>query len=360
MENDHPARLTNIYGMGTGELSTLPALSGEPSFRPVQVAAWMYGRGARDFEVMTDLSKGAREKLRSTCEIGRIAPELQTQASDDSATKYLFRLEEGTTIEAVWIRDGRRDTLCISSQVGCAYGCSFCATAAMKAGRNLSVGEILSQVASLREEMSARDMLGVHNIVFMGMGEPLANYENLTGALRLLCGQPGFGIAARRITVSTVGLAPEIRRFAAEPLDIRLALSLNATTDERRAELMPVNRKYPLREVLDALREYQTRKGEPVTLEYVLLKGINDSPEDARRLAGIARSLQCKINLIAYNPHPYSPYSPTPDPLIEDFRHSMLPTSSTITVRWSKGQDIQAACGQLSTLDREQRAAGHR
>jgi 23S rRNA (adenine2503-C2)-methyltransferase len=357
MRDDRSVRLTNIYGLGPEGLAALPALAGEPAFRPRQVAAWLYGRGARDFEEMTDLSKAAREKLHSTCEIRRAVPERQTQAADDSATKYLFRLEEGSTIEAVWIRDGRRDTLCISSQVGCAYGCSFCATATMKAGRNLSVGEILSQVAALREDMSARDALAVHNIVFMGMGEPLANYENLTGALRLLCGQPGFGLAARRITVSTVGLAPEIRRFAHEPVAVRLALSLNATTDERRSELMPVNRKYPLREVLDALREYQARKGEPVTLEYVLLRGINDAPEDAQRLAGFARSLQCKVNLIAYNPHPYSPYSPTSDPQIEEFRRSMLPTSSTITVRWSKGRDIQAACGQLSTLDRERRAA---
>ena len=227
----------------------------------------------------------------------------------------------------------------------------------MKAGRNLSTGEILSQVAALREEMAANGSIGVHNIVFMGMGEPLANYENLTRALRLLCGEPGFGLAARRITVSTVGLEPEIRQLAREPLDVRLALSLNATTDDRRGELMPVNRKYTIPTVMDAIREFQRLKRAPVTLEYVLLRGVNDTRDDARRLSGYARSLQCKVNLIAYNPHPYAPFRPTPDPQIEEFRRWMLPTTSTITVRWSKGRDIQAACGQLSTLDREKRSA---
>lgn len=306
---------------------------------------------------MTNLSRAVRERLGETCVIRRDHPVRSTPAPDDSATKYLFRLEDGLTIEAVWIRDPRRDTLCISSQAGCAYGCTFCATGAMKAGRDLTAGEILSQVAALREEMGARGPIGVHNIVFMGMGEPLANSGNLVAALRLLCGEPGFGLAARRITVSTVGLAPEIRRLAAEPLDVRLALSLNATTDDARGQLMPVNRKYPIAEVMDALREYQRRKGAPVTLEYVLLRGVNDTPDDARRLSGFARSLTCKVNLIAYNPHPYASFVPTPDPGIEEFRRWMLPTSSTITVRWSKGRDIQAACGQLSTLDREERSA---
>jgi 23S rRNA (adenine2503-C2)-methyltransferase len=355
MENPNPTIRTNLYGLDTAAIAAIPALTGEPAFRSRQIGAWIYDRGAEDFSLMTDLSRAVRERLDTTCVIRRDRPARSTPASDDSATKYLFRLGDGSTVEAVWIRDEGRDTLCISSQAGCAYGCTFCATAAMKAGRNLTTGEILSQIAALREEMAARGPIGAQNLVFMGMGEPLANYENLVGALRLLCGDPGFGMAARRITVSTVGLAPEIRRLAREPIDIRLALSLNATTDELRGDLMPVNRKFPIREVLDALREYQRLKGSPVTLEYVLLRGINDGRDDARRLSGFTRSLQCKVNLIAYNAHSYSPFTPTSDAEIEEFRSWMLPTSSTITVRWSKGRDIQAACGQLSTLDREER-----
>jgi 23S rRNA (adenine2503-C2)-methyltransferase len=301
---------------------------------------------------MSDLSKEMRARLSASCTIRRLRPDLATEASDAGATKYLFRLDGGArSIEAVWIRADRRDTLCVSSQAGCAYGCTFCATGAMKAGRNLTSGEILSQVASLREEMGKCGVAEVHNIVFMGMGEPLANYDAVVQALRILCGEPGFGMAARRITVSTVGLVPEIRRLANESLDVRLAFSLNATTDETRARIMPVNNKYPFRKVLDALREYQERKGAPVTLEYVLLKGVNDTQDDARRLADYARSLQCKVNLIAYNAHPYAPFEAVGDARIEEFRKWMLPAAmTTVTVRWSKGRDIQAACGQLATI----------
>ncbi len=354
MPHPEPKR-TNLYGLDAGEIRSLPALAGEPAYRASQIAHWIYGRGVDSFEEMTDLSKAVRQRLLETCEIRRARPVENSTAGDASATKVLFLLDDGRTVEAVWIRDPRRETLCISSQAGCAYGCTFCATATMKAGRNLTTGEIVGQVAELRARMVANGKPDVHNIVFMGMGEPLANYDAVVGALRLLCGEPGMNLAARRITVSTVGLEPEIRRLAREPVGVRLAFSLNATTDELRSEIMPVNRKYPFRAVLEALREYQQRKGSRVTLEYVLLNGINDTPEDARRLAGFAAGLSCKVNLIAFNPHPYAPYSPTPDPGIEKFRAQMLPRARhvTITVRWSKGRDIQAACGQLATLHRE-------
>ena len=351
LEPSGSAAKLNIYGLETAELASLPALAGQPSFRPQQVSHWIYGRGAEKFDEMTDLSKELRRRLEEACEIRRVHPVEDSTSGDESATKYLFRLEDGRTVEAVWIRDPRRETLCISSQAGCAFGCNFCATASMKSGRNLTAGEILSQVAALREMMARRGAIEVHNIVFMGMGEPLANYEQLVRSLRLLCGTPGFGLPAKRITVSTVGLEPEIRRLAREPVAVRLAFSLNATTDEVRSRIMPVNRKYPFRSVLDALREYQQLKGEPITLEYVLLSGVNDGPEDAERLARLARSLQCKVNLIAYNPHRFAPYAPVADARIGAFRERMLPIAGrvTITVRWSKGRDIQAACGQLAT-----------
>lgn len=340
----------NLYGLGVEEIRALEPFRGEPRFRALQIARWMYARGASTFDGMSDVSRQLRSRLDEGYAIRRLQPAGESSAGDDSATKYLFALADGARVEAVWIRDPRRDTLCISSQAGCAYGCTFCATATMKAGRDLDPGEIVSQVAALRERMADAERLSVHNIVFMGMGEPLANYDNVVRALRLLTGEPGLGIAARRITISTVGLEPAIYRLAEEPLGVRLAFSLNATDDETRSRLMPVNRKYPFKKVFDALRAYQAAKGEPVTLEYVLLEGVNDTPDDARRLAGFARSLQCKVNLIAYNPHRFAPFRTVPDPAIEAFRRHMLPIAGnvSITVRWSKGRDIQAACGQLA------------
>ncbi|MDM7917018.1 MAG: 23S rRNA (adenine(2503)-C(2))-methyltransferase RlmN [Candidatus Eisenbacteria bacterium] len=343
------ARTTNLFGLGPADIAALPEFEGQPRFRSQQLARWMYDRLTTSFESMTDLSRQLRSMLEARYRVERLAATKATVAADDGATKFLFPLEGSLAVEAVWIRDGRRDTFCVSSQAGCAYACSFCATASMKAGRNLTTGEILSQVAWLREALAERGPIPVHNIVFMGMGEPLANYDAVAGAIRILTGSPGYGVAARRITVSTVGLEPEIRRLAEEPGGVRLAFSLNATTDEVRSEIMPVNRKYPFRKVFDALRLYQDRKGMPVTLEYVLLRGVNDSADDARRLAGFARSLQCKVNLIGFNPHPFSSHQPVGRERTELFRSWMLPIASTVTVRWSKGREIEAACGQLAS-----------
>lgn len=350
-----PSENPNIYGLDVEGLAGLPALAGQPPYRPKQIANWLYNQGVTSFDEMTNLSKPLRESLTQSLRIDRIEIAESQIASDDSATKYLFKLEDDHSIEAVWIREEDRDTHCISSQVGCAYGCTFCATASMHAGRNLTAGEILGQVAALRSEAAKRNTTDPGNLVFMGMGEPLANYDQLMQAIRLVCGDPGFELSPKRIVISTVGLVPEIRRLAQEPLAVRLAFSLNAPTDEQRDELMPVNKKYPFTKVFDALREYQQIKKSQVTLEYVLLKGINDSPDDARRLAKFARSLQCKVNLIAYNPHPHSAFAAVEDPGIEAFRKAMLPSAThvTITVRWSKGRDIQAACGQLATQNEE-------
>lgn len=361
-----PSRKGNLFGLSAEAIAGLGPLAGEPSFRARQIAHWVYGRGAEDLGTMTSVSRRLRDRLGEAWEIRRAHPVEESTVGDESATKLLFRLEDGCLAEAVWIRDPRRETLCISSQAGCAYGCAFCATATLKAGRNLLAGEILSQFVAMKERISRRstgaaaaerDPSGtgdgpgkVHNIVFMGMGEPLANYAEVVAALRILCGHPGYGMAARRVTISTVGLEPEIRLLAREPLAVRLAFSLNATTDEVRSRLMPVNRKYPFRSIFEALREYQGMKKERVTLEYVLLKGVNDGKEDAARLARYARSLDCKVNLIAYNPHPYASFEPVSDRGIEEFRSAMLPTAPrvTTTVRWSKGREIQAACGQLA------------
>jgi 23S rRNA (adenine2503-C2)-methyltransferase len=345
-----PDALPNIYGLDARALAELPPLAAQPAFRSRQIADWLYVHGATAFSEMTNLPKDLRRRLEESCRIDRGRLVETTATPDGSALKALVGLEDGRALEAVWIRDDGRETLCISSQVGCAYGCDFCATAAMRAGRDLTPGEILGQIAGMRAEMARRDVTDLHNIVFMGMGEPLANYSAVTAALRLICGEPGFGIAARRVTISTVGLAPEIVHLAHEPLPVRLAFSLNATTDEVRNKLMPVNRKYPFRKVFEALREFQRLKKSRVTLGYVLLKGINDTSEDARRLAGFARSLQCRVNLISYNPHPFSAYEPVDDEGVEAFRRLMAPIARhvVVTVRWSKGAEIQAACGQLA------------
>ncbi len=342
--------LPNIYGLDVEALAALGPLSGQPAFRSRQIADWLYVHGAKSFEEMTNLPKELRQRMEKSCRIdrGRLVETIAT--ADGSAVKALVGLDDGRAVEAVWIRDDGRETLCISSQVGCAYECDFCATASMPASSNLSAGEILGQIAEMRDEMARREATDLGNIVFMGMGEPLANYTAVTAALRLICGEPGFGIAARRITISTVGLTPEIVRLAQEPFSVRLAFSLNATTDEMRNDLMPVNRKYPFRKVFDALREFQRLKKSRVTLGYLLLKGINDTSEDARRLAGFARSLQCKVNLIAYNPHQFSAYAAVDNAGVEAFRRAMAPIAPQVmvTVRWSKGAEIQAACGQLA------------
>ncbi len=340
----------NLYGLDADSLASLPELAHEPAYRARQVVRWLYRSASPGFETMSNLSRELRDSLAEGYRIEAIHPSDEKTAGDDSATKYRFQLEGTGAIESVWIRDGLRDTFCISSQAGCAYGCTFCATASLKADRNLTVGEILGQFSSLQAARAGQEPSVHPNLVFMGMGEPLANYDALIGALRLLCADGGFGLPPRRITISTVGLEPAIRRLAAEPFAVRLAFSLNATTDAERSALMPVNRVYPFRSVFDALREFQERKKSRVTLEYVLLQGINDKPDDAKRLARFGRSLQCRINLIAYNRHRFAAYEPVSESRMEDFRASIrtLARGIPVTVRHSKGDDIDAACGQLA------------
>jgi 23S rRNA (adenine2503-C2)-methyltransferase len=250
------------------------------------------------------------------------------------------------------MRDGRRATLCISSQVGCALGCAFCATGQMGFHRNLTSGEIIGQVLLAEREAH------ISNLVFMGMGEPLANYEALVRSIRVLQDDFGPGVGRRRMTVSTVGLPGPIRRLAGEKVAVRLALSLNATENPTRSALMPVNRRHPIEEVLPALVEYRERTGNRVTFEYVLIDGVNDSLEDARRLARMARECGCKVNLIRFNPHPLTTLAPTPPARLEAFYRAMLPIAPTVTIRESRGEDILAACGQLSTAYGAGGAAG--
>ncbi len=334
-----------------GPLATLPA------FRSRQVARWIYEAGETSFDAMTDLPVHLRRELASHYTLAPDDLLSVRRSGGDEAVKFLLGLEDGGRIETVLIRTPGRRTICLSSQTGCAYGCLFCATGSMGAGRNLSAGEIISQILTVRRFLEETNSPSGVNIVFMGMGEPLANPDSLIRVLRLLQDHKGTAVGNRRITVSTVGLPEGIGRLAAGGVKVRLAFSLNATTDEVRSRIMPVNRRHSFRVVFEALRDYQVRLRSRVTLEYVLLDGINDTRSDAVRLAGFARKHRFRVNLIAYNPHPASTLRPTPVRRIRRFADAMSPIAPVVTLRYSKGRDILAACGQLSTAWSEGEAA---
>lgn len=340
---------TPLLGLDAAQMRREGPLRDLPPFRSRQVARWLYAKGETRFAAMTDIARPLRETLDRHYTLEPDPVVTLRRAEGDEACKLLLRLEDGQLIETVLIETPNRRTICLSSQVGCAFGCTFCATARMGPGRNLTPREILSQLLVARREMRHRGLADAHNVVFMGMGEPLSNLDHLLASLRLMQDPQGLAIGWRRITVSTVGLEPQIRKLADSDVQVRLAFSLSATTDEVRSALMPVNRKYPFRKVFAALQEYQRKKRIRTTLEYVLLRDVNDSAEDARRLAAFARELRCKINLIVYNPHPAAPYQPSEPQAIERFVRVVYPIAPTVTLRYSKGRDILAACGQLST-----------
>jgi 23S rRNA (adenine2503-C2)-methyltransferase len=349
----------SLLGLTAAEMRAAPGPLAElPPFRARQVAHWMYGRGEARFERMTDIAAPLRRELTRHYTADPDPTVLLQRADGNEAIKFLFRLGDGRRVEAVLINTGKRRTICVSSQVGCAYACAFCATAAMGPGRNLSVREIVSQVLAVRRQMRDDQMEGGHNIVFMGMGEPLANLNALVPSLRLLQADEGLAIGRRRITVSTVGLPRQIIALADSDVKVRLAFSLHATTEETRTRLMPINAKHPFVEVFRALHYFQRTQRMRVTLEYLLLEGVNDTVDDARRLAGFAQKLRCKVNLIAFNPHPAAPFSPTGQDRMAVFVRAMDPIAPTVTLRYSKGREILAACGQLSTTWMEQGPAG--
>lgn len=341
-----------LVGLTSAQIADLPEFGDQPAYRARQVATWIYARGAGSFAAMTDLPMAFRRRLDERCSLERLPVVAARRSAAGDAEKLLFDLGDGPQVEAVVLRAGDRDTLCVSTQAGCAHGCAFCATAAMGLLRDLTPHEIVSQVMVARDRLPARDNATRFNLVFMGMGEPLANYDAVVQAIRVLHEDHGLAIGRRRMTVSTVGLVPQMRRLAQEPVAVRLALSLNATTNEIRSRLMPINRRYPIEEALGAARDYGRITGQRVTLEYVLLADINDSDEDARRLAALAHAHGCKINLIALNAHPLSELRPPRPEALQRFLDTILPIAPEVTVRDSKGADIQAACGQLSTAFR--------
>ncbi|MGQ9561469.1 MAG: 23S rRNA (adenine(2503)-C(2))-methyltransferase RlmN [Candidatus Oleimicrobiaceae bacterium] len=332
-----------LIGMTMEELEQFACAMGEKPFRGRQLFAWVYGRGVRDFAQMSDIAKPLRARLSQVAEVGLLRP-LAVEASQDGATrKFLFALPDGERIESVYIPEGERQTLCVSSQVGCALGCAFCATGQMGFRRNLTAGEIVDQVL-LVEHLVERQMT---NVVLMGMGEPFLNYEQVISACELMRHEQGLAIGHRRIVISTAGWVPGIMRLADEGHRFKLAVSLNATTDEMRRLLMPVAKRYPLQELLNAVIYYYRRTKRRPTFEYVLLAGVNDSLEDARRLRQLVRRVPCKVNLIPYNPTA-NKYRRPSAAQVEAFREALAPLKAPVIVRWSKGDDIQAACGQLA------------
>jgi len=321
---------------------------GEKPFRAGQIYRWIYARRATSFDAMTDLPEALRHRLSISCTVDR--PRIsRVQESSDGTRKYLLALSRGGEVESVFMPETRRVTFCISSQIGCALDCRFCFTARMGLVRHLSAGEIVSQVLTLAEDNRDRCEGRPINIVMMGMGEALHNFDASMSAVRLLADPDGCAIPRRRITLSTAGLAPAIRRFAGEPIRPRLAVSLNATTDEIRSRIMPINRRHPIGELLDACSMVPLAPRERLTFEYVMLRGINDTPRDPARLCALVNRhrLRAKVNLIACNGGEGHDWEEPAMEAVRRFRDDLLARGVPASIRRNRGRDISAACGQL-------------
>jgi 23S rRNA (adenine2503-C2)-methyltransferase len=346
-----PAKLVDVASLSREKLAAfLSEQLGERSFRAAQLYRWLHQRGATSFDEMTDLSKALREKLKARAEIVPLVKDLE-QRSIDGTIKYRFKTRDGRFIESVYMPSEDRKTLCVSTQVGCAMACSFCMTGTLGLKRNLTPGEIVAQVHAVNREVRANEHLEtlrpLTNLVFMGMGEPLHNFENLKTALSILQSEEGPNFSHRHITVSTVGLVPMIERFGQET-DVKLAISLNASTDEQRSKTMPVNRKWNIQALLDACRKFPLRQGRRITFEYVLLKGFNDADEDAHRLKELLRDIPAKVNLIPYNENPGLGFQTTGEQRAEEFRAILAEAHVAAYIRKNRGRDIAGACGQLA------------
>lgn len=349
-----PAKLIDVASLSLEGLTRFVTEQlGERSFRAAQIYRWLHQRGVTSFDEMTDLSKATREKLKARAEIVPLVKDLE-QRSIDGTIKYRFKTRDGRFIESVYMPAEDRKTLCVSTQVGCAMACSFCMTGTLGLKRNLTPGEIVAQVHAVNREVRRNENLEtlrpLTNLVFMGMGEPLHNFENLKTALSILQSVDGPNFSHRHITVSTVGLVPMIERFGQET-DVKLAISLNASTDEQRSKTMPVNRKWNIAALLEACRKFPLRQGRRITFEYVLLKGFNDSDEDAHRLKELLRGIPAKVNLIPYNENPGLGFQTTGDQRAEEFRAILAEAHVAAYIRKNRGRDIAGACGQLANRD---------
>ncbi|HEY4705956.1 MAG TPA: 23S rRNA (adenine(2503)-C(2))-methyltransferase RlmN [Thermodesulfobacteriota bacterium] len=336
--------MKNLRDFTYEELLSEVATLGEKPYRAEQIMRWVFSRRVADINAMTDISKAFRERLAvDYCVKGNTL--LDVSRSEDGTRKFLSELEDSARIESVLIPETDRLTLCVSSQAGCALGCRFCMTGMTGFVRNLTLAELAGQVFSAYEILDEGE--AITNIVLMGMGEPLANYDNVVRFIGVLTGNLGFNFSHNKVTLSTAGLVPAIVRLGQEETSVNLAVSLNATTDETRDRLMPINRKYPIKELIAALRTYPLKSRKYITIEYVLIAGVNDSDEDARRLARLLRGIPCKVNLIPFNPFPGSEFKRPSEESVNAFHSIVKRSGYMVIVRSSKGAEIQAACGQL-------------
>jgi len=332
-----------IKGLDLADLESWIMSIGEKPYRARQLYRWMYRKGARAFAEMTDLSREFRLKLEEIANLECLRIEMRQQSKLDQSIKYLFRLPDNQAVEAVYMLEGNRITVCLSTMVGCPIGCPYCATGIMGFKRNLTAGEIVDQFLWIQREQSQK----ITNVVLMGMGEPFLNYEAVVKAAAILNSELGAEIAARRITISTVGIVPQIYRYADEGQRYKLAISMNAVNDQQRNKLVPINQKYPLPELMKAVNYYTRKSRRRVTFEYVLIKGVNDGSRHARELIILLSKIPCKLNIIPYNSNEFLPYKAPSEKELEHFLAKIYDAPFTVTVRRSKGQSIAAACGQL-------------
>lgn len=344
--------LINLYSLTFADLKEFCLSIGEKPYRATQIMKWLYHKGVRSIDEMTDISKKTREKLKGITSLS--LPEvIMDHLSEDGTRKWLIRLDSGNSIEMVYIPEDDRGTLCVSSQVGCALDCSFCATGKQGFNRNLAVEEIIGQLMIAKlllndfEEIDNFTPRKVTNIVFMGMGEPLLNYRNVVAAMNIMLDDYGFGLSKRRVTLSTSGVVPALYRLK-EDIDVALAISLHAPYNSLRDELVPINQKYPIEELLAACRNYIDGTNKKITWEYVLLRDINDRDEDAHALARLIRNIPGKVNLIPFNPFDGVDYKTTERQQIDRFRSILMSYGLVVMTRKTRGDDVAAACGQLA------------
>jgi 23S rRNA (adenine2503-C2)-methyltransferase len=336
----------NFFGTSETELKEIFCEWNVETYRVHQVFTWVYHYNCRDFSEMSNISKSLRSKLAENFHFS--LPKIQQRThSKDGSIKYLMELNDGAVVESVWMPSDSRKTLCLSTQVGCRLNCSFCLTASLGLKRNLTAGEIIGQHIAINEELEEKDQ--ITNVVFMGMGEPLDNYVPVVNALRIMTSPEAMKVSTRKVTVSTSGLVEKIKAFQEENLHINLAISLNASDNATRDWLMPINKKYPIEVLIDCLKKYPLKPQRRHTIEYVLLEGINDSDEDAERLAKWLQGVPCKINLIPFNFFDSSEYRPPSENRVLDFQNYLMKRNFSAFIRKNRATDILGACGQLAT-----------
>ncbi len=347
-------RPVELAGMDEEELVSLCGQMGEPPYRGRQIFSWLYAHGVSEFSQMTNVPNSFRAKLGEAARLEALELDRESKSADGTE-KYVWRLRDGARVESVRIpmrnvNGVMRWSLCISTQVGCAMGCAFCLTAKMGFIRQLTAGEIVSQFLAARKLLAPGERF--HNVVFMGMGEPLDNFDATVKAVKILTHPRANGVSAKRLTVSTVGIVSRLRDFVSAVPGVGLAVSLHAADDETRGKLVPVNRKWNLRALIDECRELPVGERRRITFEYVMLRGVNDSKRDAKELSKLLEGLKCKVNLIPWNPFPGTPFERPGDERVEEFRRILLAAGLVATTRTAKGVDILAACGQLADSSR--------